>query len=1120
MKTLLLIALLLYSAPALAQGFYTEFGQNRLQFMEEDWRFYEMGNHRIYYHTGGQNLARFALLRSEEHITELQRVFDYTMRDRMELMIFTSLTTLRQSNLSQHQDAGGANTGGITPLRDNQVLVYFDGNYQNFERDLQQATSRALVNEMLFGGDARERLQNAALIDIPWWHQEGLIRYSGREWTTEDNDQLKRLVRTGRLFNIHYLNNEEKALAGQSFWNYLEDRYGRSAVANIIYMIRLNKSFESGFRFVLGQSREELESQWEREMNHRYQQPGNSVEDPLISFREQNIRGYPGSFTVNNQGNQLAFVAHNEGKSTIYLYDQSENKTVLLKSRGYRTDLLPVENTWPVVAFHPRNDQLLIFKETDGRLFYQLYDVAEDAWEDPVRIQRLDKVLSASFHPDGSTVALSAVRGGQTNIYTLNIRTQRVTPITNDAYTDLDPVFVRQGRFLLFASDRKVTNIAKSSSNPAQATLNPSFNIYFYDYQTRNPNLKPITRGTLVNHMRPVEYDGRYFGYETNENGAYNRNAAFLDSTFQYIEVIASFQTEQRDSFRYDSLYFYNNDTSAIQVPNKILSDTNLLKIDTSFVYEDFVNHYPLTTYEESVIQTIITDSVRRNLYELHYLGGSFAISEKRFPRDIPGGIVNREPVSTYASIPSIKKYQSQKSADRERDNEVENDRPPYYFLSPHHNFAPPNEDVKPEKQTHDHLETGREQPRHFRFPSSRIYFTSFTPERFVSQINNSVITSPYQPFNPDDPFVYDPGMNALLELTLTDRLNNYVLRGGVGFGLDLQGLDIYGAFANRSNRLNREYMFFRQSKTSRPSRALAQRRVDNEFRLRMTWPFTETFSLRGDIFTRTQQLTTLSTNQETLTTPDDLNIWAGLKTELVFDNSRSLGKNLPWGWRAKTYAEFYGNTNRFDHSFSVAGADVRHYMKLHRNLIWANRAAGAATLGRNNLIFFMGGVENWIMPEYNEGVSAGRDPDYAFKTLAANMRGFPQNIRNGHAYAVWNSEIRWPFIQYFMRREHRSPFMRDLQLTLFSDVGTAWRGQTPFSEENIVSEQIIERQAGDGAGVRVIFSPLSHPIVWGYGAGLRSSILGYFVKVDYGWGREGLEDPVNMLHLSFGLDF
>ena len=45
-------------------------------------------------------------------------------------------------------------------------------------------------------------------------------------------------------------------------------------------------------------------------------------------------------------------------------------------------------------------------------------------------------------------------------------------------------------------------------------------------------------------------------------------------------------------------------------------------------------------------------------------------------------------------------------------------------------------------------------------------------------------------------------------------------------------------------------------------------------------------------------------------------------------------------------------------------------------------------------------------------------------------------------------------------------------------------------------------------------------PLVAGLGAGLRTTILGYFVRADLAWGFEDRKLHKPVLYISFGTDF
>ncbi len=163
-----------------------------------------------------------------------------------------------------------------------------------------------------------------------------------------------------------------------------------------------------------------------------------------------------------------------------------------------------------------------------------------------------------------------------------------------------------------------------------------------------------------------------------------------------------------------------------------------------------------------------------------------------------------------------------------------------------------------------------------------------------------------------------------------------------------------------------------------------------------------------------------------------------------------------------------------------------------------------------------MGGVDNWLFPKFNERTNVATNQNYAYQTLATNMRGFKQNVRNGNSFAVLNSELRFPIFRYLMNRPLKSEFFNNFQLIGFSDIGTAWTGSNPYSDKNALYTDIV--QSGP---VKVTIKTEKEPIVGGLGFGARTKLLGYFVRADFAWGIEdGAIKKQYVFYLSMSLDF
>ena len=263
-----------------------------------------------------------------------------------------------------------------------------------------------------------------------------------------------------------------------------------------------------------------------------------------------------------------------------------------------------------------------------------------------------------------------------------------------------------------------------------------------------------------------------------------------------------------------------------------------------------------------------------------------------------------------------------------------------------------------------------------------------------------------------------------------------------------------------------------------------------------------------------------LSTDLVTLQHKDVIKTWLGEKVEFVYDNTRNRGLNLYYGTRAKLFFEAFDQLDAKKANLFIVGLDIRHYKKIHRDLIWASRIAASTSFGTRKLIYYLGSVDNWInlstkTQTFDQSVLIDQTQNYVYQAIATNMRGFTQNIRNGNSFAVINNELRWPIVKYFMNRPIHSDFFENFQVITFFDIGTAWSGSSPNSDQNAYNKEIIQN-----GPITIIIDKDRQPIVYGYGFGLRSRLLGYFVRADWAWGIENNTVLPSIFYLSLSLDF
>jgi hypothetical protein len=91
------------------------------------------------------------------------------------------------------------------------------------------------------------------------------------------------------------------------------------------------------------------------------------------------------------------------------------------------------------------------------------------------------------------------------------------------------------------------------------------------------------------------------------------------------------------------------------------------------------------------------------------------------------------------------------------------------------------------------------------------------------------------------------------------------------------------------------------------------------------------------------------------------------------------------------------------------------------------------------------------------------------------------------------------------------------LQLVAFTDIGAAWTGKGPFSRQNSLNTII---RGGNGNPFEASVTNFKNPFLSGHGAGVRTLLLGYYVKFDVAWGVEDFVPSGPKYYLTFGYDF
>ena len=1036
-------------------GMSMEFGKNRVQWKDFHWSYYKYDSFDVYYYQGGDDLANYVMQYAKKEIPRLESRFGSHFGSKVQFLVFNSLGDLKQSNLN-NDEAETGNTGGVTKIIGSKVFLYFNGNYVDFEQQIQEGIAHLMMSQAMNGISIGSQIRNSYRYDIPEWFQNGLCAYITDDWDSFKEDRLQRGIMSGDFKKINQLHEQDAVIAGYSFWGFIEEKYGTKAFNEVIILAEQSQNVKKALLYVTGVKYKELIKQWYSFYQERYQTMMRELPTETMPLKYRKYRTFTEP-AVSPDGRHIAYVSNDEGKISVFVEDLRTGKKRRLYKTSHRADTW-VDTSFPLLAWHPTGSILSFIVEEEGKLQLCNLDMGNGKIAKTYLFE-FQKITSFSYAHRDRKIVLSASRNGKPDIFVYNLFSNTLEQITNDFYTDLSPVFSSDDRQIIFSSNR-VSDTLEVQVEPCEQRK--QFNLFAYDYGTQGKLLHNLTGQQVSSSILPKSFMGNKLFFLNDSSGYFNLYEAHFDSVISHVDTIVHYR------------YYSNN--------------RRLTSYSTSII------NYSYSPMEKKLV-LLVPDQDGQKVYTAYYPGDEedlelrqmspYAqqrlLKQKKAKVAVPGKTTERRFKNSYRA--------ARRKAPTEADSTLA--------------LRPQTPKILPPAKTSDTI------------LKPQNYYTELFIDEMTSQIDFSYLNYSYQPFTGNGSAIYlNSGFNMFVGATMTDLMEDHKIELGAKLNTSLINNEYVIRFRDLGKRLDKSLTLHRYVTDN--TYDYYYRTFTHEAFYTLSYPFNEILSVRGTAIFRNDKRVSLAIDNYSLADGDVRENLGGLRGELVYDNSKKLQTNIYVGGRGKLFAEYYQTIKKESRNFIVLGFDYRHYTRIHRNFIWANRVAGSSSFGQNKLIYYMGGVDNWIMARFDNGTPIDYTQPYTYQTLATNMRGFDQNIRNGNNFVVFNSELRFPVFSYLLNRPINMQFIKNFQVVAFGDIGTAWTGWNPYDPSN----SLYTSHYQDG-NLNISVTQMKEPIVGGFGFGLRTTLFGYFVRGDMAWGvDDGHITSKPKYYLSFSLDF
>ncbi len=1067
------------------QAVATEFGKNRIQYHDDfdQWNMYETENFVTYWYGKGREIAHTVVQLAELDNPNIQNILEHKMNDKIELIVYLDLTDMKQTNLGSEEQFSGK--GGITKVVENKVFIYFNGNHNDLRKSLRQGIAAVYINAMLHGSNLQEIVQNAILLSLPDWFQDGLVSYVGEPWNAELDNQLKDYFSNPqkKKKDFNRLTKDDALLAGHSMWHFLALTYGEASISNILYLTRIQRSLENGLLYVLGIDSKELALQWQDYYEDKYfaeeSQGSPFTHDLPLTSQKRPVE--IGRMRLSPDGTQLAYSLIDHGRVRVYRYDLETGDKKVLFRYGLRNYEVETDPTYPAIAWGPDGKELTILYERRDLISLKRYDFEKDEVYTSKLSPEYYRVYDMDYwSPD--TLMLSASTDGFSDLYLYAPITRSSVRVTEDFYDDLDAtvVYLNQHRYILFSSNRTDENLRKMELD----TILPigQFDLFLLDYDSPpKPSLRQITFSEAANERK-----ARIFGDDA------LLCLADYSGLWQRIEV--SRLLEDPPLAVLHSAYDRDILLHEVVPASPVVIDW-LEKEDKPFIHVMHLDSaYGNASVPPKTIGQIIRSALEKptEIREEEIIDPRY-LFQTPFPVPESAVIVEEDQMDTEKVLPDVSKI------------------------------------LEPSNSSKLEYDPGKLTP----FVRSRVIAarTKFKLDKFNITLDNDILFGGLNSYAGQKREFEPSPLGILFKASIKDLLEDYIITGGARYPTTFNGSEYFLVFDNKKRRIDKQYALYRKAVTEYDQTSPNQLRQIQyvSFLALSQWryPFDAYNSVRGTITLRNDDQISLATDKPTLDTKTSADQRIGFQLEWVYDNTRYIDINSRTGTRLKAGVElvkkFDLNLFESDQKFqfnkgfmTVLSLDARHYVSLDGKTIFAARVTAATTLGAEHILYNLGGVENWLFPSYDNNMRAASGENYAYTALAANMRGFKYNARVGSSVVLTNAELRVPVFQYLSRQKIRSSFIRNIQLIGFIDAGSAWEGSNPFASGNPLNTVVLYNPPT----VEVTVNYYRNPLIVGYGCGVRTLVFGYFLKLDYGWSWETETNRKPLVQFSMGTDF
>lgn len=453
----MLVALIL-----LAFGQHTSaqyFGQNKMRYKRLDFKVEETPHFNLYYYLKNDSMMNWLAKETEVWYELHQQVFQDTFVRKNPVIFYNNHPEFQQTTAISGEI--GVGTGGVTEVFKQRVVMPIMQINQQTRHVLGHELVHAFQYRVIMEGRDSTRLENIG--NIPLWMIEGMAEYFsvGKKdaftamwmrdaYARNDIPTLKQMTdQSYSYFPYRY---------GQAFWSYIGSTYGDTVIMPL-FVETAKRGYEPAMQRVFGYDAQTMSTLWKNSVENAYKSLGKDTTSRPIGLsliNSTNGGRMNVSPSISPDGKYVVYLSEQDLFSIdLFLADAVTGKVIRkLGSKLTSGDIDEFSFIESAGSFSPDSKKFAFSIFSEGKNKLMTVDVETGKSLSVEAMGDIVEFSNITWAPDGETVAFSGLRNGNSDLYTYKLSSKELTQLTHDVYSDFQPSYSRDGKYIVFSTDR------------------------------------------------------------------------------------------------------------------------------------------------------------------------------------------------------------------------------------------------------------------------------------------------------------------------------------------------------------------------------------------------------------------------------------------------------------------------------------------------------------------------------------------------------------------------------------------------------------------------------------------------------------------------------------------